>query len=96
MPDTIVQLSKPISAHGEEVTSLTLREPTGKDVKECGVPFGIEGGGVVLQPAPAAKLISRLAGIPSSSVDALSAPDFLTLANTVIGFFSSSREAQTP
>ena len=34
-----LQLSKPITAHGETIHVLELRDPTGKDVRELGYPY---------------------------------------------------------
>jgi len=33
-----VRLSKPIKVHGEEVTQLTFREPTPRDLMQLGFP----------------------------------------------------------
>jgi hypothetical protein len=68
-------LRKPIQAHGETVLVLTFREPTGKDLAACGMPGGDsmaspEFGGYVRM------MISRLAEIPPSSVDTMSAVDW--------------------
>ena len=38
MTAVTVNLSKPVTAHGEEVDELTLREPLTKDVIELGMP----------------------------------------------------------
>ena len=35
MSEVTISLSKPITAHGAEVSELTLREPTGDDVERC-------------------------------------------------------------
>lgn len=86
--DTVIPLTKPISAHGEEITELTLREPTGKDIRVNGYPFTASGDGqIILIGASVCKYISTLAGIPASSVDALSATDFNALGWAVAGFF---------
>jgi hypothetical protein len=34
-----IALSKPIRAHNQDVSELTLREPTGADLVAAGVPF---------------------------------------------------------
>lgn len=88
-----VQLAKPIMAHGEEVSLLTLREPTTKDVIELGLPTLIipsaDGGtpGVELRQGVISRYISRLAQIPKSSVEAMALADFSRCTEAVMGFF---------
>ncbi len=94
MSDNTVTLKKPIQAHGEEVTKLTFREPTGDDIMACGYPLQMSGDGTFVPLAGAiGKYISRLGGIPASSVKALSAPDFQACMMTVIPFFTDGLEA---
>lgn len=84
------ELSKPIKAHGEEVTSLELSEPTTKDVMELGYPYLLIPGeleGIQLQPKIAGRYISRLAKIPMSSVEQLSINDLQQLQVLIMGFF---------
>lgn len=89
-----ITLSKPIQAHGEKVTKLTLREPTGDDVIACGHPMTFQqvAGETVMQvnAKAAAKYVSTLAGIPMSSVRAMSGKDLTTCINMVMGFFGDS------
>lgn len=93
--DTVVALSTAITAHGNEVQSLSLRRPTGKDVREIGLPYKMMvDESVTVQTEVAAKYISRLAAIPMSSVDAIDPADFNTLAWAVAGFFMAP--ATTP
>ncbi len=66
MPVTL-KLVKPISAHGELVAELTIREPTARDLKEFRI-----GDPTVGNFLP---LIAALAGIPPSSVEALHPAD---------------------
>ena len=86
-----VTLSKAITAHNEEVTALELREPTGKDVQELGFPYLIimrdDDQALQIQVKTVGKYISRLAGIPPSSVDQLTAGDLSTMAGAVMSFF---------
>lgn len=92
------KLSRPIKAHGDEVTELTLSEPTAKDVRELGYPFmAIAGANGVaepkLYPDIGAKYISRLAKIPMSSVDQLTPGDLFVLHSEVCGFFEVGEQA---
>lgn len=64
-----VPLSKPIKAHGDEVSELTLREPTTKDVIELGLPTliipGADGQSTGIEiRQPVGCYVMRLAAIP--------------------------------
>jgi hypothetical protein len=88
-----VPLSKPIKAHGDEVSELTLREPTTKDVIELGLPTLIIPGadgqstGIEIRQPVVARYVMRLAAIPMGSVEALSLSDFSLCTAAVMGFF---------
>lgn len=85
---TKVMLHRPIRAHGEELRELTLREPTGRDLRICGLPYRVtQNEEVVVDGAVMARLVVNLAAIPMSSVDQLSAPDFQEVTGVVMGFF---------
>jgi hypothetical protein len=83
-----LQLSKPITAHGETLHVLELREPTGKDVRELGYPYQMnQDESVKLLAHVVAKYISQLGGIPPSSVDDMSPSDLNAAGWVVAGFF---------
>ncbi|MGL5344875.1 MAG: phage tail assembly protein [Plesiomonas sp.] len=86
------KLNKPIKAHGDTLSAVTLREPTGADVKKCGMPYQInaESEAIIIDAASVGKYISVLGGIPPSSVDELSAADFSSLSMVVVGFFGNA------
>lgn len=89
---SIVKLSKPITAHGDEVSELTLREPTIADVSEIGYPYLVhtseEADAVIeMRPRVIVKYVSRLAGIPMSSAQQVSLADLSKLQAVVMGFF---------
>ena len=90
-----VPLSKPITAHGEEETALTLRPPTPEDVMQIGLPSLMipssdgESVGVEIRAKIIGQYIARLAAIPLSSVKTLSIGDFLRCQGVVMGFFTS-------
>lgn len=90
MSEITLQLAKPITAHGADVSALTLREPNAGDVMECGYPLGMEGELAIPQAGPIGRLIGRLAGIPPSSVKQLSMPDYNAAMGAVLGFFGAS------
>ncbi|QIM43933.1 phage tail assembly protein [Leclercia adecarboxylata] len=83
-----IQLTTAVRAHGEDLFVLELREPTGKDVRELGFPYVTTGdAGIKLDAGVIAKYVSRLAGIPLSSVDAMSPADLNSISWDVAGFF---------
>lgn len=95
-----VKLSKPITAHGVEVSEIELREPLTEDVIEIGQPFLIlmrDGNdtAIELRQNVIAKYISKLGAIPMSSVKALSIKDFTTCSAVVMGFFGQG-DTETP
>ncbi len=92
---TTVQLSKPIMAHGEEVSSITMREPVPKDLMELGSPMlmipSADGktAGIEIRTAVVARYISRLAAIPMSSVESMSVADFTACQGAITPFLLS-------
>ncbi|AKZ72814.1 phage tail assembly protein [Enterobacter roggenkampii] len=83
-----IQLTTAVRAHGEDLFVLELREPTGKDVRELGFPYVTTGdAGIKLDAGVIAKYVSRLPGIPLSSVDAMSPADLNSISWEVAGFF---------
>lgn len=85
-----VPLRRPIEAHGETVTSITLREPLGGDIARIGMPVNVIGVGGHVDTAVVAAYIAELGGIPPSSVAKLSAADFLALTTEVVDFFADT------
>lgn len=83
-----LQLTKPITAHGETVHVLELAEPTGKDVRELGYPYQMnQDESIKLLSGVVSKYIVRLANVPQSSVDQMSPADLNAAAWMVAGFF---------
>lgn len=93
-----VKLSKPLKAHGDEVTEITLRPPTAKDVMEIGSPQlllpAVDGASVAIEVRArvVGQYIVRLAGIPLSSVHSMELPDFMKCQGEIMGFFGSGAE----
>ena len=87
-PDSVtIPLTKPIRAHGETLSELTLRPPTVKELRSTGSPYkGSAGAAIAADYEVCANLISSICGIPNSSVDELSGRDFNLLAMTLVGF----------
>lgn len=96
-----IALSHPIQAHGEEVTELELREPTGEDVIALGYPYLIIIGGdddsqaMEIRPKVIARYVAKLAGIPPSAINKVTPADFSRLTGAVMGFFGVEAEASS-
>lgn len=98
MSGFILKLQKPIMAHGEQVTQLEIREPTGTEVGDIGFPFLAVVGdddksAIELRPKVIQKYISVLCAIPLSSAKAVSLPDLLNAQSIIMGFFQEEPEA---
>jgi len=102
MSETIFTLSKPIKAHGKEVTELTFREPTGDDIEKVGFPYlmimkGPGETGVEIRTGVMYQYISRLAAIPRESAKQINPRDLSALSGIIMDFFGeSTQEAETP
>ena len=89
-----VPLTKPVTAHGSEVSELVLREPTADDVMQIGSPTllvpGADGDSVSIEirAKVIGQYVMRLGSIPLSSVKGLSVADFQRCQGAVMGFFS--------
>lgn len=91
-----ITLSKPITAHGEELTKLTLRAPTGKDLRACGVPYKLTAEGeMTIEAAGMHRMISALAGVPPSAIDQLAAGDWSGAAMAVLDFITPAQATTT-
>lgn len=83
-----IELSKPVEAHGEQISKLTLRDPVAGDVMECGYPVKSDGkGGGGMDAEVIGKLVVKLANVPPSTVKSLSISDFNKCIEVVMGFF---------
>ena len=95
-----ITLTKPVSAHGEEIDRLSLRQPTTADLIELGQPMRLLPGNGTEEPAidirmnVVANYVARLAAIPLSSVKALSLADFGRATQAVLGFFGEEPSAE--
>src|SRR3954453_23384847 len=87
----LVVLSKPIKAHGRDVSELTLRPLTGKDLCICGAPFkvGMRGEEGIVDTQAVSSLICELAGVPISSVDQLAGVDWFACWSVIQGFLDT-------
>ena len=93
----VYPLKKAITAHGEEVKELRVREATTADARALGsIPYFVQPDGetVTLNLVVCAKYISRLASIPQGSVDQLHVNDFNNLSWLVTQPFLSQASDQ--
>lgn len=89
-----MKLSKPVEAHGAKITELTFREPTGGDIRKCGMPYKMEftpqGSQLMITDTEAvSRYISELGGIPPSSVNAMNPADYQGAAAIISNFFAT-------
>jgi Phage tail assembly chaperone proteins, E, or 41 or 14 len=78
------KLTKRVTAHGEEVEALELREPTAGDLLKRGILDD------ALTAQQIADLISDLAAVPPSAIKAMAAGDFMRLQRVLIRFLSQA------
>lgn len=93
---TTVELSTPITAHGESVKSLQLRRPTTAEVRKIGrLPYLLvdAAGKYTPQMDVVAEYITVCAAIPPSSVDQIDLHDLNQLAWVVCSFFMTPSSA---
>jgi len=84
-----IELSKPITAHGETITTLTIQEPTIGALENIHLTI-TDDGSVKLNLGDLQGFISNVAGIPISSVRQISlkdAPKFMEVAKDFFGDF---------
>lgn len=90
-PAYVLDLSKPVEAHGEKIDKLVFREPTGRDLLTIGNP-------VIFDPVSDPPkilhdekrmnaMLAALAGVPPSSIMMLSPRDWITAAWGLTPFF---------
>ncbi|MDT7953918.1 MAG: phage tail assembly protein [Acetobacteraceae bacterium] len=83
----IVKLARPVRSIDRDLTSLTFREPTGRDIIAAGTLFSVgEDGRKIIEAAAVGRMIGRLAGITPDAVDALALSDFNACMGAVMGF----------
>lgn len=85
-------LTKPIKAHGEDVTQLVFRAPSGEDILKVGSPpFLVDDKRRThIDLVTTAEYVELLADIPASSVKQMSPADLMSAFGMVAGFFGAS------
>jgi hypothetical protein len=67
----------PVDAHGEKVTELVFREPTGADIVRSGNPIRLD---LSMNEQAMEQQMSSLAAVPPSTIKMLTARDWQTIA----------------
>lgn len=87
----VFPLSKPITAYGDKIEKITLREPTGEDHITVGNPVKVN---MLVEPVDInfndrlmAEMIARLASIPLSSVSQMTPKEISALSWIIAPFF---------
>lgn len=89
-----ITLKKPITAHGETIHVLELREPTYEEIESYGIPFSYTASGEMnLNTTSALKYIPVLAGIPRSSAKQMTPGDIFLVGMAVMSFFTGSENS---
>ena len=86
----IIKLQKAVQAHGETVKELTFRRPTGGDLmlmSDWPITIDYNTGRVSPNPAIMGEMMSKLAGVPPSTIRQIEAQDWSTCAHRLMGFF---------
>jgi len=83
------KLAAKLMVHGEMVDSISLREPTAKEVRQFGYPFRVRGDeSVEMLGDIAHKYIVTLAAAPPDAIDKMAAKDFMALQAGLMDFFA--------
>lgn len=88
MSNKVIDLSVPIQAHGEPVSELELKKPTGEQVCRLGLPYTMTPDGEVSINMKKVKgYLIELCAIPASAVEQIDPADLNKAAWDVAGFF---------
>lgn len=88
MSNKVIDLSSPIQAHGESVSKLDLKKPTGEQVCRLGLPYTMTPDGEVSINMKKVKgYLIELCAIPASAVEQIDPADLNKAAWDVAGFF---------
>jgi len=85
-----LQLSQPVQAHGEQLDRLTIALPRAGDVLHAGGDPFVDGAGRPADLRRLVPLVSRLAGVPESTVKQLAMPDLKAIEMVLTPLFAPS------
>jgi hypothetical protein len=89
-----ITLSAPIMAHGQTVTALTIAPPKAGDIRATGMPINVRTGDINAESM--VQLLARLSAVPPSSINEISAGDFIACVGAIMGFLSPPSSEPTP
>ncbi len=93
MNDVSFNLTTPIKHGAEEIRALTIKAPTLKTIRKIGLPFrfgGAAGSEFEIDAERLARYLSELCALPPSTIDQISATDFVGITQVFSGFFGQS------
>ncbi|UGY13740.1 phage tail assembly protein [Bradyrhizobium septentrionale] len=86
-----ITLDKQVVAHGEKISELVFREPTGADIEAAGVPatidFSVDPPRIAFNQREMSAMMVQLAGVPPSTIKNLSSQDWINAAWRLSRFF---------
>lgn len=95
--EVVIKLAVPVQAHGETLSEMKFRRPTGKDIMAIGddYPIHIDWSTGQVRPNPPAmgQMMSLLAVVPPSTIASMDAEDWSTCAHALMGFFPPGAQA---
>jgi phage FluMu protein gp41 len=86
--DIVIDLKKSITQGEEEITQITLREPTAGDYEKCGYPLIIGDGTSTPDAKVIVKLIAACGKIPPPIVKQLGSADFNACMGAILSFLA--------
>ena len=85
----VVTLTAAVMAQGKPITSLTIREPTGKDLRLFGYPIGM-GEEPKIDTKAVSNLLSAVAMVPLSTIDQLTFGDYNACMTALVSFLGAA------
>lgn len=86
--ETKIQLSRPLLYGNDTLTEVTLREPTGKDLVDCGYPLKLGEHATEVDAANMSRLIGVCGKLGAVHMQTLPACDWQALCLAMMGFFA--------
>jgi hypothetical protein len=95
--EIVIDLTTPVQAHGDLLKQMKFRRPTGGDIMSLGEGYPItinwQTGQITPNPSVMGQMMSLLAAVPPSTINALDAEDWATCAHALMGFFPPGVQA---
>ncbi|KPC53029.1 phage tail assembly protein [Amantichitinum ursilacus] len=86
----------PVKDFGQTISALAIKRPTGKQIRQHGLPYRVnDAGEVQIHMGVVCAYAAELASVTAGAVDAMDPVDLNKLAWVIAGFFLNS-ESATP